>query len=246
MAEGCCSPAEPGWSCVKVCTMHKAPDCSTVRGFRMRCRRRPTLPRPLGRSTIGAVGLNGRVRDGNGCGPYAPAAGITTIARVMMPGGSLCRRTSRTLVRELTRSSGSVVRGDSPADRVALLAAGGMTTLDLESSQAARAIRTAALGAGCPASTGGLSTEWSPPALQSSLGAGRVHLGGGFPLRCVQRLSPPAVATRRCPWQDSRDTSGQSDPVLSYWGPRPATLRRPRRIQTELSHDVLNPAHVPL
>ena len=40
----------------------------------MRCRRRPTLPRPLERSTIGAVGLNDRVRDGNGCGPYALVA----------------------------------------------------------------------------------------------------------------------------------------------------------------------------
>src|SRR5919199_1010838 len=116
----------------------------------------------------------------------------------------------------------------------------------LGGSQAARAIRTAALGGDRSPSTGGLSTEWSPPALQRGLASGRVHLGGGFPLRCVQRLSPPAIATRRCPWQDSRDTSGQSDPVLSYWGPRPATLRRPRRIQTELSHDVLNPAHVPL
>ena len=42
--------------------------------FSKRCRRRPTLPRPLGRSTIGAVGLNDRVRDGNGCGPYALVA----------------------------------------------------------------------------------------------------------------------------------------------------------------------------
>ena len=32
-------------------------------------------------------------------------------------------------------------------------------------SQASRAIRTAALGTGCPVSTCGLSTEWSPPAL---------------------------------------------------------------------------------
>ena len=39
-----------------------------------RCRRRPTLPRPLERSTIGAVGLNDRVRNGNGCGPYALVA----------------------------------------------------------------------------------------------------------------------------------------------------------------------------
>ena len=84
------------------------------------------------------------------------------------------------------------------------------------SSQAARAIRTAALGTPCGDSTGGLSTEWSPPALQGAQGSGRIHLGGSFPLRCFQRLSAPIVATRRCPWQDSRDTSGSSDPVLSY------------------------------
>ena len=35
--------------------------------------RRPTLPRSCPRSTIGAEGLNGRVRDGNGCGPLAMA-----------------------------------------------------------------------------------------------------------------------------------------------------------------------------
>src|SRR5262245_36949936 len=33
--------------------------------------RRPTLPRPLRRSTIGAAGLNCRVRNGTGCGPCA-------------------------------------------------------------------------------------------------------------------------------------------------------------------------------
>ena len=31
-----------------------------------------------------------------------------------------------------------------------------------------------------------------------------------------QRLSHPNVATRRCPWQDNRCTSGSSNPVLSY------------------------------
>ena len=35
---------------------------------------RPTLPRPLERSTIGATGLNYRVRNGNGCGPCALVA----------------------------------------------------------------------------------------------------------------------------------------------------------------------------
>jgi hypothetical protein len=45
-----------------------------IRGFIKRCRRRPTLPRPRGRSTIGAVGLNDRVRNGNECGPDALVA----------------------------------------------------------------------------------------------------------------------------------------------------------------------------
>jgi len=77
-------------------------------------------------------------------------------------------------------------------------------------------------------------------------GVGSARLGEGFPLRCLQRFSRPDLATRRCPRQDSRYTRGPSVPVLSYWGRPPAALQRPRRIQTELSHDVLNPAHVPL
>src|SRR3954471_11360288 len=49
-------------------------------------RRRPTLPRSLERSTIGAVGLNDRVRNGNECGPYALVASdfcmaVRTLAR---------------------------------------------------------------------------------------------------------------------------------------------------------------------
>src|SRR6478672_230423 len=84
------------------------------------------------------------------------------------------------------------------------------------SSQAVRAIRTAALGTDCSASTGGLSTGWSVPALEEGQALGRVHLGACFPLRCFQRLSQPTIATRRCPWQDNRDTSGSSDSVLSY------------------------------
>ena len=39
----------------------------------MRTRRRPTLPGPLDPSTIGAGGLNFRVRNGNGCDPSAMA-----------------------------------------------------------------------------------------------------------------------------------------------------------------------------
>jgi hypothetical protein len=69
---------------------------------------------------------------------------------------------------------------------------------------------------------------------------------GGFPLRCVQRLSRPHLATRHCGGRHNRYTRGASLPVLSYWGERLASLEHPRQIGTELSHDVLNPAHVPL
>ena len=77
-------------------------------------------------------------------------------------------------------------------------------------------------------------------------GAGRSRLEGGFPLRCFQRLSRPNVATRRCRWRDNRNTRGPSAPVLSYWERLFSNLQRPRQIGTELSHDVLNPARVPL
>src|SRR5712691_1288630 len=43
-------------------------------GFASEGWRRPTLPRPRSRSTIGADRLNYRVRDGNGCGPAALVA----------------------------------------------------------------------------------------------------------------------------------------------------------------------------
>src|SRR5207249_11722781 len=50
--------------------------------------RRPTLPRPRSRSTIGADRLNDRVRDGNGCGPVALVASkqpTTTDECVVLP-----------------------------------------------------------------------------------------------------------------------------------------------------------------
>jgi len=37
-----------------------------------------------------------------------------------------------------------------------------------------------------------------------------------FALRGFQRLSLPNIATRQCPWQNSRYTRGSFAPVLSY------------------------------
>ena len=75
---------------------------------------------------------------------------------------------------------------------------------------------------------------------------GRPCFEGGFPLRCFQRLSLPHIATLLCGWRHNRSTSGASTPVLSYWGQLLSSLQHPRQIGTELSHDVLNPSHVPL
>ena len=44
----------------------------------------------------------------------------------------------------------------------------------------------------------------------------RPHLGAGFALRCLQRLSAPDAATRPCAWRRNRLTVGPSVPVLSY------------------------------
>ena len=44
----------------------------------------------------------------------------------------------------------------------------------------------------------------------------RPNLAEGFALRCTQRLSAPGVATLRCAWRHSRQTSGRSVTVLSY------------------------------
>ena len=50
----------------------------------------------------------------------------------------------------------------------------------------------------------------------SYLSVGRSHLGEGFALICIQRLSRPKFATQLCHWRDNWITRGSSTPVLSY------------------------------
>jgi len=80
----------------------------------------------------------------------------------------------------------------------------------------------------------------------------RVVPVGGFILGWASRLDAfsgypdPAWLPGACRWRDSRDTRGWFRGVLSYNREPPSSLLRPRRIGTDLSHDGLNPAHVPL
>ena len=46
--------------------------------------------------------------------------------------------------------------------------------------------------------------------------SGRNRLEAGFPLRCLQRLSIPYIATLHCGWRHNRSTRDTFTPVLSY------------------------------
>jgi len=59
--------------------------------------------------------------------------------------------------------------------------------------------------------TPSLST-WS----SSTVLIGNTRFEVGFPLRCIQRLSRPYIATLHCDWRHNRSTRGMFIPVLSY------------------------------
>ena len=80
--------------------------------------------------------------------------------------------------------------------------------------QAARLLGPVGCG-GRPPCTPGLST-WSSSRSLRTLTYRKPRLEEGFALRCLQRLSFPDLATRRCPERDSRHTRGRSSPILSY------------------------------
>ena len=158
------------------------------------------LSRVLGRSTIGAEGFHGRVRNGIGC--WAPRydhqvvrpEGRSAVLCAVFEGGW---RRVVTLARSEVQNRRTFSRppySDQEKDR----------------DQANRAIRT-----------GRLSTllRFHPRPINVVVFHGsraRPGLEGGFPLRCLQRLSRPHIATRRCRWRDNRYTRGASIPVLSY------------------------------
>lgn len=64
--------------------------------------------------------------------------------------------------------------------------------------------------------TSGLSTSSSSTALLKVINLGKSHLGEGFALICIQRLSRPNFATQRCSWWNNWITRGSSISVLSY------------------------------
>ena len=171
---------------------------------------RPTLPQSRPCSTIGAVELNFRVRYGNGWDLYAVVTGQSCALSNEVegngnPSGCLCEPS----VRDAGGDVPLCPLRDSAERRE------GRSLCPKWAGQATRAI-----------STGQLHTllcfhlrPIDVVVYDGSLGPkmiGKTGLGGGFPLRCFQRLSCPDVATQHCSWRNNWYTRGPFTPVLSY------------------------------
>jgi hypothetical protein len=82
--------ALPSWEDVrKRAQMKKAGSIKSIRPLIL-MRRRPTLPHTFARSTIGPVGLNFRVRDGNGWNPHGKITANLAIGPDDSDGFDIC------------------------------------------------------------------------------------------------------------------------------------------------------------
>jgi hypothetical protein len=153
-------------------------------------------------STIGAGEFNGRVRDGIGFG--LPA--VTT-----RPAKDGLRKTEDRRRTTDVRISSPLVSAKQ-ADFICPLSSvvGRPMGNEDESVQVNRAISTGKLNAL-------LRLHTRPIDVVVYYGSrGRTRFEVGFPLRCLQRLSRPYIATQHCGWRHNCSTRGTSIPVLSY------------------------------
>ena len=214
-------------------------------------RRRATLPHPSECSTIAAPGLSFRVRNGTGRLTWAMTAAKPqpTKPRPKRGSGHGTRKRSGNRTTDANKQRFTT----SFRDHRTMLNAIKTTT-----QQKIRPLphKGRMMMSPSPVSTGRLHPSQGfhlrPIKHVFSMRATGTevprnpNLGAGFPLRCFQRLSLPNVANRPCRWRDNRHTRGSSTQVLSYYGQASSGFQRAQRIETKLSHDVLNPARVPL
>ena len=157
------------------------------------------LSRVLRQSTIGAEAFDGRVRDG--IGSYRLAEGHQAGKEQFGGGG-------RRQVYPLLRSSDCLLFEAKLV--ISKLGNGYYPFSDSEHNQAERAISTGKLNALPRLHTRPIDVVvFHGP-------SGRSGFEAGFPLRCLQRLSIPYIATLHCGWRHNRSTRGTFTPVLSY------------------------------
>jgi hypothetical protein len=164
------------------------------------------LSRVLRHSTIGAEEFNGRVRDGIGF--LAPRSSHRTGKgqRQARPHGSALGLDPR------THASGEwrMANGRVSLFPFAIRHSRSFTDIDHKSDQADRAISTSQLNASPRLHL------WPIDVVVFHGSQGRTRFKGGFPLRCLQRLSRPYIATLHCGGRHNSSTRGTSIPVLSY------------------------------
>ena len=157
------------------------------------------LSRVLRHSTIGAEEFNGRVRDGIGF--WAPRSNHRT--------GEGQDWQARRMEVRVALDVVHVVAMNHLRFAVFLVAHAD-ADMDHESNQANRAISTSKLNALPRLHTWPINVV----VFHGSQGSTRFEVG--FPLRCLQRLSRPYIATLHCGWRHNSSTRGTSIPVLSY------------------------------
>ena len=156
------------------------------------------LSQVLRHSTIGAAAFDGRVRDG---------IGSCRCAKVTRPAKNRGSSTGRDqdLEQDL-REPGIGTNSKQVFRRLALRERASSN----ESDQANRAISTGQLHTLLRVHTRPINVV----VFHGSRGSTRFEVG--FPLRCLQRLSVPHIATLHCGWRHNRSTRGAFTPVLSY------------------------------
>ena len=242
----------------------RAPHCGVLWRF-------PTLPHPLGCSTIGAAGLSFQVR--NGAGRF-PGAVTTTSLYYWPPPGSLLSRVwlcpllwagpvwggGLVVVRIVVAASPLLVpcvRRGAECGGGGLSGAGApppaFVSCPLFWGRVGGVVRGVGplvpVGSRAPrsASTSGLSTRCSGGGLPPPRGgrgnliserASRLDAFSGYPFRTWPTSHAPGGTTGTPEVRPSRSSRTRDGP--------PSSFLRAQRIGTELSHDVLNPARVPL
>ena len=203
-------------------------------------RRRATLPHPLGCSTIAVPGLSFRVRNGVRASHLGHGRRKSSILLPALtgtgdgPGWRSGNRRMDAMIFVVPRfvTMRSLSSGDAACrGRCVVDCPSSVSTGQLHPS---RGFHVRPINHVFCMGTTGSEDPWNP------------YLGAGFPLRCFQRLSLPNVANQPRHWRDDWHTRGSSTQVLSYYGQASSRFRRAQRIETKLSHDVLNPARVPL
>ena len=155
------------------------------------------LSRVLRHSTIGAEEFNGRVRDGIGFGLLAQITGPA--------------KNNGMQGRPRAGAASNFLRGPTANScNAGLCSSTSITDTDHESNQANRAISTSKLNTLPRLHTWPINVV----VFHGSQGSTRFEVG--FPLRCLQRLSRPYIATLHCGWRHNSSTRGTSIPVLSY------------------------------